>query len=307
MTQPNPRLHVVPPSFTPLPFGLLSALGTEIRSPVDSHWQLGVTYEPLCADADTTFDPCFAVTGTAGAPAPAPPAKVETASLDRRGATAFTVFAEVDCSAVGFWDRAQELTERALAEAEEAQVEETLWTGVAGGQPVAYPHLAANATVIDRSSIVLQTAATQISGAAVFDIVEGLGELERALANCYHGVGVVHVPRSLAPAMADAMLLVREGPRYRTPNGNIVVLGSGYTGSSPAGVSTDGSDWIYATGSMFIYRGGVTTTPPISTLDRTNNDVKVIAERTYVIGWDCCHLAINISTGGVDTGTAGAA
>lgn len=302
---PAPRNHVAPPTFTPLPFGLLTTLGPQVRTPGDSRWQNGVQFESVCAAGDTTYDDCLVVTGAGAPPPPAGP-KSATAALVRRGANPFTVYAEIDCSAVGFWDRSQELAETALGEVEEFQVERALWTGLAGGVVGVLPHLAANAAIVD-GDITLQTAATTVSGAAVFDVVEGIGELERALAECFHGVGVIHVPRSLAPALADANLLVRDGFRYLTPNGNLVVLGSGYTGSSPSGISTGGSDWVYATGPLFIYRSGVEITPPVSTLNRNNNDVAVIAERTYVIGWDCCHLAINISTGGAVTGGAGSA
>lgn len=303
----QPRQYVAGPTFTPLPFGLLTALATEVRSPVDPHWKNGVNYESVCAQAATTYDECFAVSGTAGAPAGSPAAKAESAEVEKRGATPFTVYAEVNCSAPGFWDRAQQLTEEALLRAEESAVELAFWTGHASaggpgtdGATVVFPHLAANAAVTDgvgSNVVTLQTAATVVVS-GTHDIISGLGILEDELAECYHGVGVIHVPRILAPALADAMNLVREGPRYKTPNGNIIVLGSGYDGSSPSGVAAGtGSVFIYATGAMFIYRGSVETTPDISTLDRSTNLVSVIAERTYVIGWECCHLAVEIATG----------
>lgn len=306
----QPRRYVEPPSFTPLPFGLLSSLATEIRSPADVHWRNGVNYESLCAQVSTTYDSCFAVTGTGGAPAALPVPKEPTADMEKRGATPFTIYAEVDCSAPGFWDRAQEMTEQALGRAEESGVELALWRGQpsltgpgAAGAPFVFPHLAADEVITDgvgNNTVTLQTAATVVSG--TYDVVEGLGRLEDALAECYHGVGVIHVPRVLAPALAESMLLVRDGPRYRTPNGNIIVLGSGYDGSAPDGGTSITTAYVYATGNLFIYRGPVDTTPAISTLDRSSNLTSVIAERTYVIGWECCHLAVNISLGGAVTG-----
>jgi hypothetical protein len=283
---------------------LLSTLTPELRSPADPHWQAGVTYEPLCGGSGTTFEECFSVTGVGFAPPTA--SKVDTGGLDRRGATAFTVYDRVDCSAPGFWERAEEVVGELLTETEQWQVERTFWTGVAGGQTVVFPHLAANAPVLDESGIVLQTAAVTVTGAAL-DVVEGLGRLESTVADCYSGVAVIHVPRTLAPALANAQLLVRDGTRYRTHNGNLVVLGAGYRGTAPDGSTPSGSAWVYATGAMFIYRGRPVILPIRDSVDRAENTINAIAERTYVIGWDCCHVGVNLSTGGIITGAVNGA
>lgn len=296
-------------NFTPLPFGLLSSLGDRIQTPSEPHWQSGVTYEPLCtatkSATGTTYEECYAVTGSGISPAIPPPSKVATGGLGERGATSFTVYAEVDCSAPGFWDRAEAIVSEMLTQSEQWQVERALWTGIAAGQPVVFPHLAANASVADTTGAVLQTVATQVSGGATFDVVEGIGALEAALADCYDGVGVLHVPRILAPALAHYGLLIQEGPRYRTPNGNIVVLGAGYRGTGPDGSTTDGAVWVYATGAVFIYRSTPTVFPRGTTLDRSENSMEALAERTYLVGWDCCHHGVKISTGGVITGGFG--
>lgn len=311
MTVPTkPRTYVDAPSFTPLPYGLLSTLRDSIRRPANSHWQFGVNYEPICAEGNTTFGDCFTVSGTGLGSVGEPPSKAATASIERRGATAFTVFSEVDCSAVGFWDRAEEIIGTTFTQSEQWQVEYALWTGLAGGQSVVFPHLAANAMIVDEFGITLQTAATPASGVSTpLDIVEALAQLEAALADCYDGVGVIHAPRVLLPAMAEATLIVETPTGYRTVGGNIIVFGAGYRGTSPAGVLTSGQAWMYATGSMFIYQSPVQVLPVHPTpgrgensYDRANNTVKAIAERTYAIGWDCCHIGVNVSTGGVTTG-----
>lgn len=308
----QPRQHVAGPAFTPAQFGLLDALAGEgaIRSPGNEHWRNGVNYEELCAATDTTYDDCFAVSGTGGAPAALAPGKEPTAGYATRSATPFTVYADVDCSVPGFWDRAQQAVADVMAKAETYEVERAFWTGLAAGQPVVFPHLAANAEVAETRggphTYTLQTAATVVSGGP-YDIVEGLGRLEQALADCYKGQGVIHVPVSLGPALAESMLLVRDGNRYRTPKGNLIVLGGGYPGTSPAGASLATSAYIYATGAMFMYRSDIFTTPPVSAVDRQVNTQNMIAERTYVVGWECCHLAVQISLGGVATGASGGA
>lgn len=302
---PTPRANVNAPAFTPLPYGLLTALDVETRYDNGSHWQNGVVWESLCAQSGTTFDQCVSVTGTGGAGAPAPPAKTETAELDVRGATPFTVYAEVDCSVPGFWERAEELTRNVITQSEQWQVERALWTGLAGGQPVVYPHLASNAEVTDGSVLLQTSATTVVSGGVPLDVVEGLGRLQSALADCYDGIGVIHVPRVLEPALTDAGLIVRDGTNYRTTQGHKVVLGAGYLGSSPSGTTSDATAWVYATGPLFIYRSDVFIPRQREMIDRASNALTTLAERTYAIGWDCCHLAVNITLGGNVAGTAG--
>jgi hypothetical protein len=309
----NMRQYVEPPAFTSIQFGLLTSIAEQIRTPSDPHWQQGVTYESLCGPANTTFDDCIAVTGASfGTPVPPSPPKADTgAGLYPRGATAFTVYTEIDCSAPGFWERSQEAVNENLTRREQFQVEQSFWTGLAGGQQVVFPHLQANTQILDENGIILQTAATSVSGAAQFDLVEGLGRLEAQLEACYDGVGVIHVPAILGAAMANNMLLVREGPRYRTPNGNIVVIGAGYPGTGPSDApnapTPSNNAWIYATGAMMIYRSPVTIMPRVSTLNKAENTMTAIAERTYSIAWDCCHYAVNVTLGGYAAGISGSA
>lgn len=303
----NVRQYVDPPTFTALPFGLLASV-TDLRSPADPHWQAGVTWQPLCGIGGSTYEKCLTVSGSGVAPVARPAPKSDTTeTVAARGATAFSVFAEVDCSPVGFWDDAEASVGELLTHAEQWQVERAFATGaVAGAANVMFPHLAANAVVTDESNITLQTAATTVTGSTV-DVVEGVGRLEQALADCYDGVGYLHVPRMLAPALAFANLLVRDGPRYRTPSGNVVVLGAGYSGTAPDGSAPVGARWIYATGAVFAYRSRPRVLRDRDSLDRAKNTLKAIAERTYVIGWDCCHLGIPVSDGGIVMGSRGLA
>lgn len=314
MTIPyRPRQIVAGPSFTPLPFGLLSSLSTEIRSPADAHWEGGVTYETLCGASATTYDECLTVSGTgdtvvrtggilmqgveiiqgvAQPPAPPPDNKAETTAWLTRGATPFTVYSEVDCSAPGFWDRAEDSVLTALTQSEQRAVEEAFWTGVANSTDVVHPHLASDEEIVEGTSgIILDTAATIVSGGT---IEVALGYLEDALADCYDGVGVIHVPRRLAPALANINSLKQVGSRYITPNGNVIIFGSGYPGTGPSG---EAGTWMFATGWPFIYRGPVRLFLPRESINRTENTVHMIAERTYVIGWDCCHLATQVTFG----------
>lgn len=290
-----PRPIVDPPVFTPTPYSLLSVI--QAVSSTDPHWQNGVTYQARCLNpmGDSTYDECLVVTG-AGA-VPEPPVKTDNVLLDTRGATPFTVYAKFECSPVGVAEAARYASD-ALAQSEGWQVERAVWTGLAAGQPVVFPHLAADADREDPLGHTLQTAASVVVTGAAVDVATGLGLLEAELANCYNGVGIVHVPVKVLPTL-DAHGLVRDrNGVLKTLNGNVVVVGGGYPGTSPAGVApATNESWIYATGAMFMYRSQPRYTELRDSLDRSSNTVKYIAERTYVLGWGCCHAAVLVDIG----------
>lgn len=285
------RQIIDPPAFATLPYGLWEA--AQHPAPSGPHWQQGVTWIERCPDGGTTYDECLTVTGT-GAP-PAPPAKADNVDQTFRGATPFTVYAEFDCSPVGLGD-AQTVAADALARVEAQRVEAAFWTGVAGGVETVFPHLAADAQVLDAQGIVLQTAAsTAVTGA---DVAHALGELEQDLADCYAGQGVIHIPRVALPTFAANGLVREAGGRLLTHSGNVIVVGGGYTGSGPDGAApAAGTAWIYATGAVFGYRSEPYISRARDSLDRAENTMRMIAERTYVIGFECCLLAAHIVLG----------
>lgn len=284
------QLIELPAAFTALPYGLWDTIQTP--SPDGVHWQQGVTWTERCPTGDTTYDECLAVTGT-GAP-PEPPAKTANVDQSSRGATPFTVYAEFDCSPVGLGD-AQSIAQDALARVEQLQVEEAFWTGVAGGQAVVFPHLAANAQVLD-GEVVLQSVATPtVTGA---DVAHALGVLEQQLADCYAGQGLIHVPRSALATLAAWNLIEQRDGGLFTPGGNRIVAGGGYSGTGPDGTTpADGTTWIYATGAAWGYRSDVYFSQVRDSLNRSSNTLRLLAERNYLIGFECCLLAAHIVLG----------
>lgn len=301
---PGPRMVVNGPTFTPSPYGLWSAVQKPPAS--DSHWQNGITWTDRCPQGDTLYDECIAVTGTGGITAAQAP-MAATFSQSYRGATPFATYVEFDCSGVGVGD-VMAIADDAMARVEQYQIERAFWTGLAGktssggvAQTTVFPHLAANTVLSEASSngtIVLQTAATQIvTGGG--DIAHNLGNLEAQLADCYHGQGVIHMTVEAFDTIAAWNLLeIIDGAVY-TKRGNRVVVGDGYTGSSPSGAAAaDGTSWIYATGAVFGYRAEIPAIRnAVEAFDRVENLYKMIAERVYVIGFECCHLATMINLG----------
>lgn len=292
----NARTYVLPPTVTPSPYGLMSVV--DLRPDSDKHWRAGTTWQDTCPIGGTTLETCYpsapAVTGTSFT-------KTANATRSNWGATPFTIYAEVDCSAPAFWDDKEAYVRAAFDRVEQWQLERVFWTGtVAGVANAMLPHLASTAAVIEQGlgySTTLQLAATQVTGVALAAPV-ALGMLEDSLANCLLGVqGVIHIPNDIAPVLAAEGLIVRDGPRLRTWNGNLVVIGNGYPRTGPDGSDPGvGYGWMFATGPIFAYRGDVNVLMENnSSLSRTDNTVKAIAERTYLLGYDCCLLAALVS------------
>jgi hypothetical protein len=201
------------------------------------------------------------------------------------------VVAEFDCSVVGLNDAATAGRD-ALDKTESWQVEHAFWTGAAGGQAVVYPHLASSIAVVDAQSILLQSPI--VTGGGAFKPARALGILEGLIADCYNGAGLIHIPQSVLPMFTGpAALITRESDQLRTMNGNTVAVGGGYSGTSPLGQApAAGTTWIYGTGPVMMYRSDVRVNAPRDSIDRAENTYRMIAERTYLLAWECCHFGI---------------
>jgi hypothetical protein len=255
----------------------------------DPHWQAGVEYQPdVCDPAGVTTDGCPLGTIITKAP--------NVTGMQARGSDPFTVYADIQCSPVGSIDEYQARTDAALTNGEARAVESVFWTGTAGAETIR-PHLAEDTAVFDSRGILMQTAATVVTTGA--DIVEAMGLLEGELAECYGGVGVIHVPFTALAHLAANTLVVREGDQLRTTLGGTLVAAyssnnrQGPTGADPAA----GQAWLYGTGAITVRRGQIVHTSALAeALDRSENTMVYIAERTYVISVDCdCHLAAQAS------------
>lgn len=295
----GPRLIVNAPTFTPSPYGLLS-VAQQVNTDGTPHWQNGITWQSRCLVpmGRRTYDECIVVTGSDGMPPPEPATKTNVLDLQLRGATPFTAYAKFDCALVGM-DEALKIATDALAQSEPWQVEHAFWSGMIDSQRVVFPHLAHNAEVLDPQGIQLQSPASVVVTGAAIDVVTALGLLESALANCYNGVGVIHVPVKLLPTLQTYDLVIAQSGKLKTLNGNLVAVGAGYPGTSPTNVAPPaGESWMYATGAVFMYRGDVQVPADrVSSVNRATNTREMIAERTYVLGWDCCHHAVLVDIG----------
>lgn len=288
--------------FTASQYDLLSA-ATQIE-PADNKWRLGITWEPTCPEAKTTYDPCISVVQSNDTVAPVdetPVPKNETWEWQIRGATPFTAYSRIDCSPVGMWEQLSTRNQQALIRSEARAVEETFWTGDAANTAVVFPHLASDSIVTDGEDL-LQPAA-EIVTSEPQEIVIAIGMLEAAMRDCYPGVATIHMPTRLAAIAAEHDLIApRSGVMFTTSLGSKVVIGD-YPGTAPDGTTPPaGTTWMYATGEVFYAREREPHSfRPVESLDRNVNTLSMIAERTYVIGWDCCLFAIPVLNGELQT------
>jgi len=115
-----------------------------------------------------------------------------------------------------------------------------------------------------------------------------LAWLEQELAEAYGGTGVIHMNRAAAMQLYDFFRV--QGGRLFTPMGTPVIAGGGY--DMQAGAAT-GLATIYATGPVLIYRGEVDTRQ--NAVSKSDNTVSIIAQRDYVVGWDCSVIGVDLT------------
>jgi hypothetical protein len=182
----------------------------------------------------------------------------------------FTVYVIRECRPVGDWQRAQSTAMKMLAAAEERGVEKELWTRM----------FAAGAGAVDLTG----TLATPEVSLAI---------LEESIRDRYDGAAVIHMSTNLASILATRNAIERHGNHMETQIGNWVVVGAGYPRTGPSGaVPAAGSEWMVATGTVFVDRGTADVKGPFLVQSPLDNTTTVMAERTYVAGWDCTPAAI---------------
>jgi hypothetical protein len=122
-------------------------------------------------------------------------------------------------------------------------------------------------------------------------LVEALSILEQDAADNYGMPVLIHARTGLAAWLGAAGLIrnvTSDGATY-TWRGNRVVFGDGYGDSDEAGVAfAAGTGGLFATGPVTIWRdANAEVAPAAQTLDRSTNQVKLLAERAFVVVHEC--------------------
>jgi hypothetical protein len=145
--------------------------------------------------------------------------------------------------------------QQALIRSESRFVETAFWSGVAGGQTVVFPHLAADSEFSDGEDL-LQPVGNGRNDVHAAGRTVGIGMLEDAIRDCYPGMSRRFTCRFALQVNSSAeanLIAPRFGVMLTRSIGSKVVIGD-YPGTAPDGTSTAGVTWIYATGEVFFAR-----------------------------------------------------
>jgi hypothetical protein len=77
--------------------------------------------------------------------------------------------------------------------------------------------------------------------------------------------------------------------------GSLFAAERGAPDVGPGGAPAAGSEWLMATGGMFVDRGVANVRGPFLVQSPLDNTQVTLAERTYVSGWDCTAVAIRVT------------
>lgn len=274
-----PPLYVDPPTVEPYGRGLFSVAQFPVET--DRHWRCGVQWEPYaCSPARTIGDQCDN------------PAAEKTLDdgVPLVDAAAFTVYGSYLCRTVGrgeadILDRVRQ----AVRLGEQRAVEQTFWTGDLGNTPY----------LASPDAVVLNDGGLPVDPADALTPTAGLAALESYLRETYGGTGVIHAPAGAVPVLARYGQFCDCSTPLRTWLGTPVAAGGGYVvNTGPDGLPAPaGTAWLYATGPVAIRRGELFLNPDTvaQALNRATNEIAILAEREYVVGFDCLLAAVLIN------------
>jgi hypothetical protein len=193
----------------------------------------------------------------------------------------FIIAATVTCGAVGFTaDEQRAFVVERLRGVEQAVLEEIFSTSAFGQSP----------------GLITGDGITTVTGAGD-TVVQVLSELERARYCGFTGntaqygpPGYLHVAIPVFNALKQENLIDFDGTRWRTPIGTVVSTGC-YANNDPAGAApADGVFWMYLTGQTTIWHtpdSDLQVSPVEGSLNRTTNQMMMLAEREYVVAYEC--------------------
>jgi hypothetical protein len=196
----------------------------------------------------------------------------------------FVVIASTLCGVIGFssaeWE--QMVVEK-LKAGEQAIVEQVFSAGTFGIAP-SLTNNTPNATAL--------TAVTSVAGA--------IGSLEGWLYHRYGPTGVIHIPIADAARVLTQDYVTNVNGVWRTKTGTAVSFGD-YINEGPTGTPAGaGHSFWYITGQMTTWRtpdSAIFVSPWGSSIDKTTNQLRMFAEREYVVAYDCHVASVDITLG----------
>jgi hypothetical protein len=249
----------------PEPRGLRYGLFTAANGPLElpEHARSGgLVYEPVSCGHSHVYPVACAAGVT-------PPSKVFDPADPFITADPFIVYASYVCGTVGH-------TPSEL----EAKVRRRLLNGE---QTSAEAEMAA----------ILAAGAVDLGGPDPTSIVATVAELEQWLYGiggmAYGNVGVLHAPARYSAYASVYGLVVQDGPLQRTRLGTVWSFGGGYP--------DDGT--IYISGQVTLWRSSDVFVSPVATYLPPLNQYRLIAEREYVVAYDCVAASADFIVAGI--------
>lgn len=121
-------------------------------------------------------------------------------------------------------------------------------------------------------------------------VVEGLALLEAYAARNYGGVPVIHAPRGAGTLLTVNGVVQRGNGRLETVQGSYVASGAGYEDYWVG----DGSVDLYVTGAVMVRRAAAIEVGPVMTQTPPTNEFLALAERPYVLSWECVTAKVTV-------------
>lgn len=131
---------------------------------------------------------------------------------------------------------------------------------------------------------------------AVTSVSAAIGSLEGWLYHLYGPTGIIHIPISDAARVLTSDYVTKDSGVWRTKLGTAVSFGD-YVNEGPTGTpaAADHSYW-YITGQMSIWRStDIFVSPWGESIDKTTNQLRMFAEREYVLAYDCHVASVDIT------------
>jgi len=256
-------MALVPAPIVPAPEPLRARYGlfTAASGPLDlpAHGEGGgVRYVPdTCGTAYAYGVACY----NADNPAPEKPHDSDNAEVETG---VFVVLSTLNCGAPGYtMDEYRAKVRRRLETAEQATVEGALWSGL---------DFEGNSLDILTLDTEAENVASGYDPGLVTDVI---GALER-YAYTEQGYGYqayIHAPVEVAAFAHESGLVLKDGPRLVTPMGSIWSFGAYPAGS----VIITGQTTVWRAPAIQVY----------DAFDKVTNEVLLVAERAYAVGFDC--------------------
>ena len=268
-----PPLYVQAPVTTPARYGILDA--ANVIAEQNFRFLNGIEYTPVsCGSAKLNARDCL--------PDPDTDRDFDFGIPGLITARPITVYNGFSCKMVTDEERLRYAKE-ALAGGEQAAVERALWSDTSLVDP-AYP------------SPRLMGAQTDVIGSAAVSLTAGIAILERELRDGYGGVGVIHAPVEVAGFAAKDLQLRWEQSKPVTTVGTRFSFGAYPNSDKTGAIAAAGTAWLVATGAVSLRRSEVKSIGSFDEMvDPITNEIFALAERTYVVSWECVTAAVLVT------------